>query len=102
MDDLGYNLIARNDEEDSTSDKIGQALVNTLPYLVRGLGILGTVAMILVAGGIFVHNIEYVHHLVEDFPVPTILIEFVVGLIVGFLALPIVKGIMKIVGKKNE
>ncbi len=102
MDDLGYKLIARNEEDDSTSDKIGHALVNTLPYLVRGLGILGTVAMILVAGGIFVHNIKYVHHFVEDFPIPTIIIEFVIGLIVGFLTLPIVKGIMKIFGKEEK
>ena len=102
MDDLGYNLIAKSKTEQGFLHKVGTALVKTLPFIVRSLGVIGTLAMILVAGGIFVHNIEYIHHLVEDFPLPTIISEFIVGLVVGFVCWIVVKGIMKVFGKKKE
>jgi predicted DNA repair protein MutK len=97
MDDFGLKLINLNDRDDSFSDKVGRALVNVLPYIIRGLGVLGTIAMILVAGGIFVHNIEYIHHLVEF--LPGILGEFLVGLIVGASAVLVMKIIAKLRGK---
>ncbi|WP_338792871.1 DUF808 domain-containing protein [Bernardetia sp. MNP-M8] len=101
MDDLGYNLIAKSKTEQGFLHKLGTALVKTLPYIVRGLGVLGTIAMSLVAGGIFVHNIEAIHHLTENLPLPSIVSEFVVGLLVGFICLVVVKAIIKVIGKKN-
>lgn len=97
MDDFGYMLIALNEADDSFSDKVGKALVNILPIVIRGLTVIGTLAMILVGGGIFVHNIEYVHHLVHS--LPSILGEFVVGLVVGFVALFILKLGSKVFGR---
>jgi predicted DNA repair protein MutK len=98
MDDMGYKLIAMNKSEKSFSKTVGKAMVKTLPFIIRGLGVLGTLAMILVGGGIFVHNIHYIHDLVHG--LPTILGEFIVGLVVGIIALLIVKAILKIIGKK--
>ena len=99
MDDLGYKLIATSKGSASISKTIGTALVKTLPLLVRGLGVLGTLAMILVAGGIFVHNIDFVHNLVHA--LPTILGEFVVGLLVGFISLFVFKVFSKMIGAKE-
>ena len=99
MDDLGYKLIANSKGSASISKSIGTALVKTLPLLVRGLGVLGTLAMILVAGGIFVHNIDYVHNLIHA--LPTILGEFVVGLLVGFISLFVFKMLSKVISAKE-
>lgn len=99
MDDFGYMLIALNEEDNSFSDKVGRAMVNILPIVIRSLTVIGTLAMILVGGGIFVHNIEFIHHLVHS--LPSILGEFVVGLVVGIVALLVIKLIMKLFGKKQ-
>jgi predicted DNA repair protein MutK len=40
-----------------------------LPWVIKILGVVG-IALILVAGGIFLHNIEYIHHLAEKLPTP--------------------------------
>jgi len=94
MDDFGYKLVTLSKKERSISKTIGLALVNLLPIVIRGLAIVGTIAMILVAGGIYVHNIHFLH---DIFPLlPTLLIEFFIGLIVGFIALFVVKVYLKI------
>ncbi len=87
MDDFGYQLININEQENSFSDKIGRVLVSALPKVIKSLGIIGTIALITVSGGIFVHNIEFFHHL---FPtLPAIVREILVGLVMGFLVLVI-------------
>lgn len=100
MDDFGFKLIASSKGKSSISKTIGTALVRTLPVIIRALAVIGTLAMILVAGGIFVHNLHFVHALFE--PMPSILTEFIVGLIVGFIALVAFKGVLRILGKKHE
>ena len=99
MDDVGYKLIEHNTETDSISDKIGRGLVNTLPYIIRGLGIIGTIAMVLVGGGIFVHNIHLIHDLVHS--LPKILGEFLAGLVIGFVAYAIMTPLKKMFKKKS-
>lgn len=99
MDDLGFKLIALSKNRASISKIIGTGLVRTLPIVIRSLAVIGTIAMILVAGGIYVHNVHFVHDLLQ--PLPTILGEFIVGLIVGFTALFIFKSFLKIINKKE-
>ena len=98
MDEFGYKLIALNEEKDSFSDKIGLVLVKALPYLIRGIGFIGTIALLLVSGGIFAHNIEFFHHLVPSWP--GIVKEFLLGLAVGVVVLLLVTGFKRIF-KKN-
>ena len=98
MDDFGYKLIALREGNTGFAEKVGQLMVKSLPVIVRALGILGTIAMILVAGGIFVHNIHAVHNWVHN--LPAIVGEFLVGLAVGFIALPIISGVKKLFKKK--
>lgn len=85
MDDMGYRLISIS--ENRFMKSLGLFLVKSLPKIIRMLKVVGTLAMILVGGGIFVHNIHFVHQLVDGWPVlPG---DFVVGLISGavFLSL---------------
>jgi predicted DNA repair protein MutK len=89
MDDFGYKLIALSKKEKSISYRIGNLLVHALPKIIKLLTIVGTIAMILVAGGIYIHNIGQVHDIFDG--VPLILGEFIVGLVVGLMALLLVK-----------
>lgn len=100
MDDTGYKLIARAKREDGFLSRLGKTMVNTLPVIVRALGIIGTIAMILVAGGIFVHNLHFFHDLFPS--LPSILVELVMGLLIGAVAVFTVKMILKIVGVKKH
>lgn len=93
MDDFGLKLIALNDADNSLSDRIGKLLVAALPKVIRSLSVIGTLALILVSGGIFLHNLEFVHHWFIG--LPSILSEFLVGLIVGFACLSVVLLIKK-------
>lgn len=96
MDDFGYSLINFNDKDKSISDFFGHLLVNALPWVIRSLGVIGTIALLLVAGGIFVHNLDILHHWLEYWP--SLLREFTVGVIFGFVALLVIKGIKMLVG----
>lgn len=97
MDDLGYRFINFNGEDDSFTDKVGRVLVNALPVVIKSLSVIGTIALLLVSGGIFVHNIEKIHHLVHGFP--SVLGEFLTGLVVGIIVFAVVTPIKKMLGK---
>ncbi|RJE75310.1 DUF808 domain-containing protein [Reichenbachiella sp. MSK19-1] len=101
MDEFGYKLIALNTQDDSFSDKVGRVLVKSLPVIVKSMGVIGTIALITVSGGIFVHNIDFFHHL---FPIlPGIVREILVGLVLGFVVFLIVSLVKKLwVGMKGE
>ncbi len=98
MDELGFRLIALNSRERSLSKTIGNILVQALPKVIKSLAVIGTIALILVAGGIFAHNIDYLHHLFPQ--LPSIVREFGFALIIGFLVLALVNLFKKIFGKK--
>ncbi|GAB2496395.1 MAG: DUF808 domain-containing protein [Cytophagales bacterium] len=100
MDEFGYKLIALNPEDNTLSDKIGRVLVQALPYLIRIIGFLGTIALLLVAGGIFSHNIDFFHHLLPTWP--GIIKDFVLGLAVGIVILLPILIFKKIKGKKTS
>jgi predicted DNA repair protein MutK len=97
MDEFGLKLINLNEQEDSFSDKVGHVLVNALPWVIKSLAIIGTIALLLVAGGIFAHNIHWLH---EHFNgVPGIIKEFIVGLVFGGIAVLFVEIFKKIFKK---
>lgn len=89
MDDLGYKLIARSKDKKNFISMIGKGLVKSLPIVIRALTVIGTFAMLLVGGGLFLHNIKYLHDLFHT--LPSILGELIVGLIVGVIALLLFK-----------
>ena len=97
MDDFGAKLIALNGKEKSISDAIGKFLVSALPIVIKSLSVIGTIALILVTGGIFVHNLEFLHDWLHEIPV--ILSELLVGLIVGFICFFVVTVFKKLWSK---
>lgn len=95
MDDFGLRLIQMNDKDKSVSDFFGHLLVKSLPIVVRSLSVIGTIALLLVAGGIFVHNLEFMHHFLESWP--SFIRDFIVGLGVGIVALILINAIKKLI-----
>lgn len=87
MDDAGYQLIRRSASKGFLS-AIGTLLVKALPVIIKLLAVVGTIALIFVSGGIFVHNIEYLHHILPH--VPAMIREFSAGLIAGLVMVAII------------
>ena len=98
MDELGFKLIGLSTKERSLSKLIGNILIQALPKVIKSLAVIGTIALILVAGGIFVHNIHFLHHLFPQ--LPSIVKEFSIGLIIGLIVLGIINLFKKMFAKK--
>ena len=85
MDDVGFYLIRRSNKVWSMLSPLvkwsGVMLVASLPWVIRGLAIIGTLAMLLVGGGMYVHNIAALHHLMEH--IPSLVANLLVGICVG-------------------
>ncbi|RTZ02563.1 DUF808 family protein [Flavobacterium sp. GSP6] len=73
-------------------------LVQALPKVIKSLSVIGTIALVLVAGGIFVHNIAFFHGILTQ--LPSMVTEFLIGLLIGLFVLGIVSLFKKIIGEK--
>ena len=102
LDDAGLYLLRKSVSGSfrGLQNFIGRSLLIIAPLLMKFLAIVGTAAMFLVGGGILVHNIDFIHHMIEGLShlmaLPTegivatlsaIFIEGVVGIIAGGLVL---------------
>lgn len=83
MDDAGFKLIKKSNDK-GFFGQLGHLLVKALPVIIKLLGIVGTIALVLVSGGIFAHNIHYLHDVLPTWP--SMLKEFTFGIIGGLLA----------------
>lgn len=83
MDDAGFKLIRKSHDKGVIS-KLGHLLVKALPVIIKTLGVVGTLALLLVSGGIFSHNIEYLHHLLPTWP--ETIKNFTLGIVGGLAA----------------
>jgi predicted DNA repair protein MutK len=90
MDDFGYKLIAINGGQSS----LGEFFVRALPKVITALTVIGTIAMLLVAGGIFVHNSHFIHDFVGG--IPFIFGELLVGFIIGVVAVAVIMLIKRV------
>lgn len=100
MDDAGYKLIKHSDNKGWLT-ALGNILVKALPVVIKFLGFIGTIALILVSGGIFIHNIEYLHHALPQWP--AMILEFGTGLIAGLVAVAVFavgKKLYQLTGRK--
>ena len=109
LDDLGFYL-QRTSNGSAIKTQLGNGLVAFAPKLMRTLAVVGTAAMFLVGGGIVVHNVPAIHHLIEpiimDFSghsiatavVPTLL-NGVIGVLAGLSVVAVWTVIGKIRGK---
>lgn len=83
IDDLGLLLIKKGQE------KIGMGLVNSMPYIMKSLGVIGTTAMLLVAGEIITHAFHlsyYIPHFIQN---------IIIALVSGSIILPLVTYVQK-------
>ena len=112
LDDLGLWLSRR---ASSAAQAVGRGILRAAPWLMKGLSVAGTAAMFLVGGGILVHGVPALHHLVEgagsaaaQWPVGGLwgllvpnLLNAVVGIVAGGLVLAGVTLVQRLRGKST-
>ena len=89
LDDIGY-AIADSAKEGSFKQKFGLYLASLLPIIIKLLSIVGVIAMLLVAGGIFMHKIEILEEIMHS--IPTLMAELIVALLVGGVLMIVIDG----------
>ncbi len=94
MDDTGFKLIEVAGDTNKPLKVTGEILVAGLPKVIKFLTVVGTLAMLLVAGGIYVHNIPQLHDALHF--MPSLLAELLVGLVLGTIVLALEKLFMKV------
>jgi predicted DNA repair protein MutK len=90
LDDIGLHL---HQSSKKIIQQLGFVILKGAPMLIRLLTIVGTIAMFLVGGGIFVHGLPVLHHVAElavsgdiaQLPVMTSVINTGVSLLVGLI-----------------
>ncbi|CAK8724576.1 Inner membrane protein YedI [Candidatus Electrothrix laxa] len=97
LDDMGFYLVQYAQSITGPMSKIltkvGEILIASLPKIIRFLEFVGTLAMLLVGGGMYVHNIEVIHDGLHF--MPTMLASLFAGLIVGFVTLFLLHSVTK-------
>ncbi|MDO4640937.1 MAG: DUF808 domain-containing protein [Neisseria sp.] len=100
-DDFGLYLMRKG----GGSATVGNAIIRFMPWFMRFLSVVGTLAMFLVGGGIFTHYSATLHHFLEarhwTVGLAGNLANLAVGLIVGAIACAVVLPMMKALGKKE-
>jgi len=105
MDDAGFKLIKKSNDK-GFFGKLGHLLVKALPIVIKALGVIGTIALVMVAGGIFAHRVEFLHHFLESWSsnkILTVLKELILGLSGGLIAVALFtvgKGAVSLVKRK--
>ncbi|MGY0637862.1 MAG: DUF808 domain-containing protein [Paraglaciecola chathamensis] len=111
LDDAGLYMLRKSVSGSFNSIQrfIGRSLLIIAPLLMKSLAIIGTAAMFLVGGGIVVHSITAIHHVVEGIIHPLteqggvvaavlpVVAEGIVGIIAGGLVLLAVSVVGKII-----
>ncbi|MGK3144331.1 DUF808 domain-containing protein [Pantoea sp. C2G6] len=105
IDDLGFWL---REKPSRIAQGIGSVLLAAAPWLMKILTVVGTLAMFLVGGGIVVHGITPLHHLIQQVSagfsgwMATLLsngANLVLGFIIGSIVLLAVNLIARVRGK---
>ena len=94
MDDAGYKLMAGAGKVRFFS-ALGQLLVKALPIVIKILAVAGTMALLLVSGGIFIHNTGFLRHILPG--LPQTIRELLFGASAGLLAFAFITVTKKIV-----
>ena len=106
LDDAGFFLVRKN-REGTTAHKLGTVLVGAAPPLMRLLGVVGTVAMFMVGGGILAHGMPFFHHITDalaSLPLSSVLealANAAAGVLAGSALVLVVTGASKAFGKKE-
>jgi uncharacterized protein len=108
LDDLGLALTQR---ANAAAQAVGRGILWAAPWLMKALSVAGTAAMFLVGGSIVLHGVPPLHHAVEAWlhgllgatgmasTLATMVVDGLVGLLVGALVLALVTLGKKLLGK---
>ncbi len=108
FDDAGLALVKAGQggsSFDGFQRKLGEVILFLAPKLMKFLSVVGMIAMFLVGGGILVHGLPFLHHVLEILntsmgvvmtTIMPLLFNGVIGLIAGVIVLLIVTGIKKL------
>ena len=100
LDDLGMMLMR---QQSAAVQGIGRGLISFMPWFMRGLSIVGTLAMFLVGGGLITHNLGFLHDFLHaqhwDSGIMEHIANLVVGVAAGALACAIVLPAMQLFQK---
>ncbi len=107
LDDIGLYL---HQSKKAFIQHIGYGILKSAPMLIRLLSIVGTIAMFLVGGGIFVHGLPALHHAAElavsgeiaNYPILTSVINTGISLLVGLLLGGVAVCIASFIPKKDD
>ena len=117
LDDLGLHLMQKKGKSffRQLRRKIGEKILAFAPYLMRTLSVVGTAAMFMVGGSIIGHGVPALHHFSEniaevmrDLPaigsvmaiVSPIIVDGIIGLIVGAICVAVYEIVKKLLPKK--
>ena len=84
LDDIGFYL---QEKRSLVLQTIGNGFVNSMPYIIKTISVVGTVAMLAVGGGIIVHETHMLHsfdNIIKSIPMGGFLSEIIIGTIIGF------------------
>ncbi|WP_290705404.1 DUF808 domain-containing protein [Amphritea sp.] len=110
LDDLGLYLVRKPDAADITKI-IGRGILKAAPMLMKGLSIVGTIAMFMVGGGILVHGLPFLHHFIEQLNTGLneivmvflpVLLEALVGIAAGGVVFLVIGLGKKLFGKESD
>ena len=117
LDDLGLHLMLKKGASfyRQLQRKIGEKILAFAPYLMRTLSVVGTAAMFMVGGSIIGHGVPFLHHfsqyiaeVMHDLPaiggvmaiVAPIIVDGIIGLIVGAICVVVYEIVKKLLSKK--
>ncbi|RBQ30857.1 hypothetical protein CRU92_10080 [Arcobacter sp. FW59] len=98
LDDIGFYL---QEKRSKAIQKIGDGFVKSMPYIIKTIGVLGTIAMLAVGGGIIAHETHILSSFDETLkavPLGGFFSEIILGAIVGYivvLVMPIFSKVAK-------
>lgn len=102
VDDLGLRLIEKGS---SAAKAFGRGIIAFMPWFMRALSVVGTLAMFLVGGGIIAHNFGPVHDFLHahhwDTGLMAQVANLVVGVLTGVVVCAVVLPLMKVFRKKH-
>jgi uncharacterized protein len=106
IDDIGLRLSRQSGPQRA----LGNGILKTAPYFMKGLSIAGTIAMFLVGGGILTHGIPPLHHAIQRLAtrassalgidaigaVAEAALDGVAGVVAGAVALALIAGVKRV------
>jgi predicted DNA repair protein MutK len=110
MDDVGFYLRDKH-SKNRVLAFMGKLLILGMPKLMKAIGIIGMIAMLMVGGGILLHNLPFLHsviHFGSSFPsiIPQIMELFAtpvsVALIAGMLIMVVKHQLTNLLAKKKR